>query len=40
MTKNSSSGGTHRSAVTGKYVTPRYAASHPRTTVRETTKKS
>lgn len=28
-----------RSAVTGRYVTPSYARSHPNTTVRETDKK-
>lgn len=30
---------TFRSAVTGRYVTPSYARSHPNTTVRETDKK-
>ena len=29
----------HRSAVTGRYVTPKYAAKHPNTTVKETDKK-
>lgn len=29
----------YRSAVTGKYVKPSYANSHPKTTVKETTKK-
>ena len=28
-----SGGGSFRSAVSGKYVTPRYAATHPKTTV-------
>jgi len=30
----------HRSAVTGRYVTANYVKSHPKTTVRETDKKS
>jgi len=30
-----SGGGSNRSAVTGQYVTPRYAATHPKTTVHE-----
>lgn len=29
----------YRSAITGRYVTERYATSHPKTTVRETEKK-
>ena len=29
----------HRSAVSGKFVTARYAKSHPRTTVKERTKR-
>lgn len=29
----------YRSAVTGRYVTERYATSHPKTTVREVDKK-
>ena len=29
----------YRSAVTGRYITERYAKSHPRTTVRETDKR-
>lgn len=33
MTKKT--GGSYRSAVTGQYVTPRFAQSHPRTTVHE-----
>jgi hypothetical protein len=28
----------HRSAVSGKFVTERFAVSHPKTTVRETIK--
>lgn len=35
MAKGSSSKGTARSAVTGKYVKHSYAKSHPRTTVIE-----
>lgn len=35
MTKKSSSGSNSRSAVTGQYVTPQYAARHPNTTVTE-----
>ena len=35
----SSKGGHDRSAVTGKYVTPGYAAKHPKTTVHETPSK-
>jgi hypothetical protein len=34
-----SNGGNFRSAVTGHYVTPRYALTHPRTTVHEAPKK-
>lgn len=30
-----SGGGSYRSAVSGQYVTPRYATTHPRTTVHE-----
>jgi len=30
----------NRSAVTGKFVTKTYAAKHPKTTVKETVKKS
>jgi hypothetical protein len=33
--KGSSSGGKHRSAVSGKYVTAKYGRSHPKTTVKE-----
>lgn len=33
--RSSSSGGRYRSAVTGRYVSARYARRHPRTTVRE-----
>lgn len=29
----------HRDAGTGRYVTPKYAAAHPKTTVKETKKK-
>ncbi len=29
----------HRSAVTGKYVTKKYAEKHPKTTVKESPKK-
>jgi hypothetical protein len=32
---NPSPGTTARSAVTGQYVTPKYAATHPKTTVVE-----
>lgn len=32
---SSSKGGSFRSAVSGQFVTPRFAASHPRTTVHE-----
>jgi hypothetical protein len=35
MAKKSDGGGKARSAITGKYVTAKYAASHPRTTVVE-----
>lgn len=37
--KSSSSNGNARSAVTGKFVSPKYAASHPKTTVVESRKK-
>lgn len=30
-----SGGGNFRSAVSGQFVTPRYAATHPKTTVHE-----
>jgi len=40
MAKSPSKGGSFRSAVSGRYVTPRYAASHPRTTVHEAPPKS
>jgi hypothetical protein len=30
-----SSGGHYRSAITGKYVSPKYGKSHPKTTVKE-----
>jgi len=33
------SSGTNRSAVTGRYVTARYAKSHPATTVHHSSKK-
>lgn len=33
------SGGKARSAITGRYVTKRYAKAHPRTTVVETPKR-
>ncbi len=33
--KGSSAKGSHRSAVTGRYVTRTYAKSHPSTTVKE-----
>ena len=39
MSKKGSSGGSYRSAVTGRFVTPRYAKSHPSTTVRHAPKK-
>ena len=43
MPRGKSGGGskttTHRSAVTGRYVTPKYATKHPKTTVKETDKK-
>lgn len=29
----------YRSAVTGKYVSPKYGKTHPKTTVKETNKK-
>jgi hypothetical protein len=32
-------GKSSRSAITGKYVTPSYAKTHPKTTVTETVKK-
>lgn len=36
MSKNGkSTGGPFRSAVSGQYVKPQYAAAHPRTTVHE-----
>lgn len=34
-----SSGGSHRSAVTGRFVTARYAKTHPATTVHHASKK-
>lgn len=34
-----STGGHYRSAKTGRYVTKKYGASHPSTTVRESSKK-
>lgn len=34
---SSSSGGKYRSAVTGRYVSPKYGKTHPKTTVREKT---
>ena len=36
MTKRSSTGVSNRSAVTGRYVTPHFAARNPNTTVGET----
>lgn len=36
----SNKGKSHRSAVTGQYVTEKYAKSHPKTTVSERTFKS
>jgi hypothetical protein len=38
--KAGKSGGAYRSAVTGRFVTSRYGKSHPKTTVKESTKKS
>jgi hypothetical protein len=35
MPKKGSSGGKYRSAVTGRYVKPKYGKTHPKTTVRE-----
>ncbi len=40
MTKTTKVTVHHRSAVTGRYGTANYAKSHPKTTVRETDKKS
>jgi hypothetical protein len=37
--KGSKSGGSYRSAVSGRYVTSKYGKSHPKTTVKESTKK-
>jgi hypothetical protein len=34
-----SSGGNFRSAVSGQFVTPRYATTHPKTTVHESAPK-
>ena len=39
MAKKGSPSATYRSAVTGRYVTPQYAKSHPSTTVRHSPKK-
>ena len=36
MAKGKSTGGSHRSAISGRYVTAKHAASSPRTTVSET----
>jgi hypothetical protein len=39
-TKSSkSSSGPYRSAVTGRYVAPKYGKTHPKTTVKESSKK-
>ncbi|WP_193408753.1 multidrug transporter [Flavisolibacter tropicus] len=38
MSKGKSSRSSYRSAVTGRYVKPSYAKSHPNTTVKETNK--
>ena len=35
MTGKKPSGGSYRSAKTGRYVTPKYGKSHPSTTVKE-----
>lgn len=35
---SSGKGSNHRSAKTGRFVTPQYAKSHPSTTVKETKK--
>ena len=32
---SSSSGGMYRSAISGRYVSPRYGKTHPKTTVKE-----
>lgn len=38
--KNSpKSGGSYRSAISGRYVTSKHGRSHPKTTVRESSKK-
>jgi hypothetical protein len=33
--RGSSSPGKYRSAISGRYVTPKYGKSHPKTTVKE-----
>lgn len=35
MAKAKGSGGTYRSAITGRYVTAKHGKAHPRTTIRE-----
>ncbi len=35
MSKGKSTGGNFRSAVSGQYVKPQFAATHPKTTVHE-----
>jgi len=39
MARKGSTRKIHRSAKTGRFVTPKYAKSHPSTSVTETTKK-
>ncbi len=35
MAKKGSSGGKYRSAINGRYVSPKYGKTHPKTTVKE-----
>jgi hypothetical protein len=35
MAKSKPSGGSYRSAITGRYVSPQYGKTHPKTTVQE-----
>lgn len=39
MAKKSNTGSNHRSAETGRFVTKKFADSHPKTTVKESKKK-